>query len=260
MIGTRTNEKIFWNHRAENYPLPFARDPLAKTRRILRILESMGADFKGRRILDIGCGAGNYSLPLAARTKYVLGVDSSPAMLKLFRAERRRRRITNAACALSRWSDLPADKLRGRFDIALASMTMAIKSRKDLLKMEAAAIERCVYIGWAGLRHNTLMEQVYGAHGLEYRAPSGSETVLAELRALGRKYTIRFIRDSWDKKLSPAKTLREIEIGLRVNGVKIKTEWVKGFLKRFMKKNLVKQNTTVRKAVITWRVPTDAPR
>jgi len=260
MIGTRANEKLFWKSRAAGYSRPFAAETLAKTRRILKILEGMGVVFSGRRLLDIGCGTGVYALPLAARARSVYGVDSSPEMLRILRGERARRGIKNARCVRSSWAALPAASVRGKFDIALASMTMAVKNRPDLLKMEAAALENCVYIGWAGKRRNALMERVYRAHGLRYRAPRGSETILGLLRELGRGFSLRYINDGWTKELTPEETLREIEIGMRVNGKRIQKERVSEMLKKFTKKGLVRQRTVMRKAVITWRVPRELRR
>jgi len=207
MLGTKANEKLFWNSRAAAYPLPFEPGTLSRTERILRLLASMGATLGGRRILDIGCGTGIYSLPLASRGGSVLGVDSSPAMLRVFRRERRKRGIKNATCLLSSWSDLPAERVAGQFDVSLASMTMAIKDAADLAKMEKAALERCVYIGWAGVRRNELMEAVYRGHGLKYKAPPGAEAVLPALRAMGRRPSVRIISDSWTKTLSTGATL-----------------------------------------------------
>ncbi|HNW44995.1 MAG TPA: class I SAM-dependent methyltransferase [Elusimicrobiales bacterium] len=254
MKGTRANEKLFWNNRARNYPRPFEKETFAKTGRILRLLGGMGIDFKGRRVLDIGCGTGVYALRLAGQAEKTLGVDSSQEMLKLFRAERRRRGINNASCIQSTWAALPAARLAGRFHIALASMTMAVKTRADIRKMEAAAAA-CVYIGWAGVRRNALLEKVYAKHGVAYRAPQGAETILKLLGELGREPAVRFIRDSWIKKNTPAETMRDIEVGLKVNGAKMDREWVAALLQRMTRKGRVRQVTSVRKALITWRVP-----
>lgn len=251
MKGTRANEKLFWNNRARNYPLPFERETYAKTGRILRILEGMGVIFKGRRLLDIGCGTGVYALRLARQAKSAAGVDSSPEMLKIFRAQKRLRGIKNASCLLSVWSTMPAARLAGRFDIALASMTMAIKTRADILKMERTAPQR-VYIGWAGLRRNALLEKVYKRHGVKYQAPEGAAAVLKVLKELGRKPAVRYIRDSWEKKASLAATMRDIEVGLTVNGAKMDREWVEALLKKIAKRGQVRQRTSVRKALITW--------
>lgn len=252
MRGTRANEKLFWNNRARNYPLPFEKETCAKTGRILKLLVGMGVIFKGRRVLDIGCGTGVYALRLAKQAKSAAGVDSSPEMLKIFRAERRRRGIKNASCLLSVWSAMPAASLAGRFDLALASMTMAIKSKPDILKMEKAAPRR-VYIGWAGLRRNALLEKVYAKHGVEYKAPEGAAAVLKILKELGRKPKVKYIRDSWEKTASPAETMRDMEVGLKVNGAKMDRDWVESLLKRIARKGLVRQVTSVRKALITWQ-------
>jgi SAM-dependent methyltransferase len=254
MKGTRANEKLFWNNRARNYPRPFERETCAKTGRLLRMLAGMGVDFKRKRVLDIGCGTGVYALRLAGRAKAALGVDSSPEMLKLFRAERKARGIRNASCLLSVWAALPARRVAGRFDAAIASMTMAVKTRADVLKMEKAA-PLCVYIGWAGRRRNALLEKVYARHGVKYRAPEGAAAVLKVLKDLGRAPRVKYVTDSWTRKASPADTLRDIEIGLKVNGATMDKAWVENLLERLTRKGKVTQTTSVRKALVAWTAP-----
>lgn len=254
MKGTRANEKLYWNSRAANYPRPFGRSNAGKTRRMLRLLAGLGVSFAGKRLLDIGCGTGVYALPLAKNAAGVLGVDSSAAMLAVYRAERRARKIRNAPCLRAEWAKLPARKVRGRFDIAFASMTAAVKTRADLLKMEAAA-PLCVYIGWAGLRRNALLEKAYAAHGLEYKAPEGEERTLKLLRALGRRPKTVRVRDSWTKTASVAETLRELEVSMRVNGARLDLELAKKLIKPFTRGGRVRQLTRARKAVIVWRAP-----
>ena len=253
MIGTRANEKLYWNHRAGSYPRPFEPETLARTEKILRLLERAGVEFENRRVIDIGCGTGVYGLPLADRAASVLCVDSSRAMLAILRKERREHGISNVFCRLSSWADLPAACSAGRFDIALASMTMAVKRKSDLVKMEQAARERCVYIGWAGTRRNALMERIYRAHGLKYGAPPGAEAVVPALRGMGRRFTLSFMRDSFKKTASIPSMLREIGLSMHVNGVKLRKEWVQDMLKDRAVDGKVEQTTRVRKAVITWK-------
>lgn len=255
MKNTPANEKLFWNARAANYPLPFDPSTLEKTGRILRLLRGLGAELDGRDILDIGCGTGVYALPLAGKAGKVLGIDSSRAMLRVFRAQARSREIKNARCLRAAWAQVPVRRIRGGFDIALASMTNAIRRKTDLLKMEAAARERCVYIGWAGVRKNDLLEEAYAHHGLKYRAPEGAERVMKALRALGRRPRVKYITDSWEKSATPAVTLRDIAVSVKVNGARLDRRWTENFLKRRAKKGMVRQVTRVRKALITWKPP-----
>ncbi|HCC46727.1 MAG TPA: hypothetical protein DEQ38_01200 [Elusimicrobia bacterium] len=251
MKGTRANEKLYWDSRAGRYPRPFAGETAAKTRRILRLLAGLGVTFAGQRLLDVGCGTGVYALPLAGVARRVLGVDSSPSMLGVFRSERRARGIRNAACLAARWDQVPATKIRDKFDIALASMTAAVRTRADFRRMEAAA-PRCVYIGWAGVRRNALLEKVYAAHGLEYKAPEGAELAQKILTALGREYKIRYLRDSWTRAAGIEETLAELEVSMKVNGAAFRRDWAEKFLRRRLRGGLIRQTTRVRKAIIAW--------
>ncbi|MDD2804400.1 MAG: class I SAM-dependent methyltransferase [Elusimicrobiales bacterium] len=254
MKGTRANEKLYWDSRAANYPRPFGRSNAGKTRRMLRLLAGLGVDFAGRRLLDIGCGTGVYALPLAKTAASVLGVDSSAAMLAVYRTERRARGIKNAPCLRAEWAGLPAARVKGRFDIAFASMTAAVKTRADILKMEAAA-PLCVYIGWAGLRRNALLEKVYAAHGLEYRAPEGEERTLRLLKALGRRPRVVRVRDNWTKTASVGDTLRELAVSMAVNGARLDEGLARRLIRPFTHGGRVRQRTLARKAVLVWRPP-----
>ncbi len=256
MKATPANEKFYWNARAANYPQPFERETLLKTRRIVKVTEALGARYTGRRLLDIGCGTGNYALPLAARAKSVTGVDGSPGMLKVFRAEARKRGIKNARCLASKWAALPAARTAGRYDVALASMTMAVHNKAEVLKMEKAAAECCVYIGWAGVRRNAFLEKIYRHHGLRYQAPHGADLVLPILKSLGRKFRLRYIRDSWTKVMTPEQTLRELEVNMKVNGKRPDHAWLEPLLKRAARNGVIKQTTLARKAVIVWHPKT----
>jgi hypothetical protein len=121
--------------------------------------------------------------------------------------------------------------------------------------MERAARERCVYIGWAGARRNTLLQKVYAKHGIKYQAPEGAAIILKTLKELGRPFKVRYISDSWEKKATPTDTLRDLEVGLKVNGAKMDVVWVKELLGRMTRRGKVRQVTSVRKALITWPSP-----
>jgi SAM-dependent methyltransferase len=56
----------------------------------------------GLRILDAGCGTGNFSLTLAAREAVMVGVDRSPVMLSQTRGKRWEGRHFRHCCAWPR--------------------------------------------------------------------------------------------------------------------------------------------------------------
>jgi ubiquinone/menaquinone biosynthesis C-methylase UbiE len=77
-------------------------------------------------VVDLGCGTGQLSLPLAARVRAVVGMDPEPDMLVLARRTANERGVANASWTLGADSDLPTlghllgDRTVGAVTIALA--------------------------------------------------------------------------------------------------------------------------------------------
>jgi SAM-dependent methyltransferase len=79
-----------------------AATPAAPTPSTQRALEALP---QGGAVLDVGCGAGAGSLPLAARAGHLIGVDSSRDLLDAFR-ERAERTGTTVTTIEGTWPDV----------------------------------------------------------------------------------------------------------------------------------------------------------
>ena len=69
------------------------------------VMGTLGLD-RHSRVLDLGCGTGQLTLPLAARTRAVLGVDPEPDMLRLARRSALAGGVANAGWLLGADGDL----------------------------------------------------------------------------------------------------------------------------------------------------------
>jgi SAM-dependent methyltransferase len=91
-------------------------------------------------IVDVGGGAGRYSLPLALRCREVVNVDPSAAMLAGFEANARKAEIANVRVVQADWLD--ADPPRG----SLALVNHVTYLTRDIVafvqKLEVAASRR----------------------------------------------------------------------------------------------------------------------
>lgn len=92
----------------------------------------------GEAVLDLGCGTGQISLPLASRGAGVLGIDVSPAMTDQLRAEAHRRGLESVTVAA-----MPIEKLAlqpGSFDLIVSSYAL-----HHLRDAEKARLVRAAY-------------------------------------------------------------------------------------------------------------------
>ncbi len=59
----------------------------------------------GQRLIDVGCGSGNFTIPLSSYSKEILAIDFSPAMLSVLQGELEKKQITNVKTRCSKWED-----------------------------------------------------------------------------------------------------------------------------------------------------------
>jgi SAM-dependent methyltransferase len=78
-------------------------------------------------VVDLGCGTGQLSLPLAARVRAVVGIDPEPDMLVLARQSADEHAVANAAWLLGTDRDVPAlYRLVGERSVGAVTIALAI--------------------------------------------------------------------------------------------------------------------------------------
>jgi SAM-dependent methyltransferase len=250
--------RLFWDRKAEGYPSPLDPATLKATRGTLSMMRRLGAEWRGRDVLDIGCGTGLFALAMAPAARRVVGTDLSPRMLARMRKEAAAAGLRNVEALRADWKRFPAAALEGRFALAVASMTSAVGTPAEILRMEACA-EKCAYVGWYGVRRNPVMEAVFRLHGLPYRSPEGASRVERSLKALGRRFRKKVFREVWRREEPLEKALRDARAHIGINGVRFrKKEAGELFLKLFPG-GTVRQRTEARKALFVWSGPKRRP-
>ncbi len=248
--------KRFWEYKAKRYPLPYDEETLKTTRKVIELVKSRGVELKGKRVIDIGCGTGIYTLPIAEEASFVLGLDITLEMLNRLIDEAQRVGINNVDTLHASWKDIDIELsgLKGAFDVAWVAMSMAVREEKEVLKMQACATKHCVYIGWGGRRENTLMEEVFAAHDVDYSPPPGARRMLEVLRGIGKSPTYDLIETSWTWKGTTDEAIDDISANLLMHGAEPDRELIRGILSCYEKGGMVSHTTYVEEAVLTWQV------
>ena len=146
----------FWDKRSGDFAKKIVSARSRKRcRENIGFLEAAGVRIKNAKILDIGCGPGTLSLPLARAGAQVTSLDISAGMLARLKetADDEGLSIRPVECS---WWNADIDKLgfRGGFDLVISSMTPAIKDAETFDRMMACSRKYCFYLGSLPDRQN----------------------------------------------------------------------------------------------------------
>ncbi len=164
------SQQKIWDNAADSYlgkPLPdFGSNIFLKT-----LLEK-NAITPETTALDLGCGAGRYSLALAGKVKSVMGVDISPKMLGYACEQIRANGVTNASFQQLDWALADAGKLElyGAFDLVFAHKTPAISDFETLEKMNLCSRRHC-FVVKPTRRKDEISELIFDELGIEKSNP-----------------------------------------------------------------------------------------
>ncbi|NCB50631.1 MAG: class I SAM-dependent methyltransferase [Clostridia bacterium] len=134
----------------------------------LKLIDRVANPDPSMSSLDIGCGAGRYSLALAQRVGLAAGIDISTKMLGYANAEAAERGIENVdfRCLDWAWADVDALGFRGRFDIVFAHNTPAVTDFATFDRMNACSKGYC-FLSRAGRRNDAVQDRAFEIAGID---------------------------------------------------------------------------------------------
>ncbi|MDD2451261.1 MAG: class I SAM-dependent methyltransferase [Sulfurovum sp.] len=127
-----------WDEKSKNYLESMRESDYIK--RLIEAIDLTGAE----TLLDIGCGPGTLSVPMAKKLKRVFALDYSHGMLASLAEECRAQGVKNVI-PLNRsweeeWSDIP------QADIVIASRSLEVKEIKEALEKVVSKAKQKVYL------------------------------------------------------------------------------------------------------------------
>ncbi|KIX12676.1 class I SAM-dependent methyltransferase [Dethiosulfatarculus sandiegensis] len=253
---TEKTKKAFWENLARHYPLPFDKEVLATTQKVFSMVKKRGVTFSNAEILDIACGTGIYTLPLAGEAAGVTGLDDSEAMLDRMKQVMEAKGIQNVRPVKASWEDIDiaAKGFQKAFDIAWVSMTPAIQTAHDFDLMEQCARKWCVYIGWGRKRENALMQEIFSSHGLSYGPPPNIAKAYDILLESGRKPSLDYFETTWYWKGTANEALSDIAFHIEMHGEKPRRDLIAKALHSYERDGVLSYATEVELRLLVWPV------
>lgn len=247
----------FWDFKANKYPRPFSKETFKETCNVISKIEDMGVRFEGKRIIDIGCGTGIYALVLCQKAEDVWCLDLSKNMLDILKIEAENKKIDNYHSICVDFKSFDITDYYKKFDIAFASMTPAIKTDEDILKMEKLASNWCVYIGWAGKRINKISDEIFKMHNLKEHIHNGFLFFRENLINRSIKFKEMVFETQWQWKGSIDEAVEEFVFRIKINGGDPDIRLIKDFLSKRFPDNIVETTTIATEGILIYNSPTE---
>lgn len=133
---TTNNEKELWNAMAKRFDS--LQTPQWETDSFLQIVAQLPIwEQKPPAAMDLGCGAGRFSVALAPRCREVVGTDISNEMIDFANRKKEAAKAGNITFFCEDWAAVdPMERgYAKRFDLIIAHMTPALDSLSALQKM-----------------------------------------------------------------------------------------------------------------------------
>jgi len=163
MTGYKSRE--LWDYMAENYNKWSGDEDNPEVDKILARLGELNVPLGKIRVLEIGCGTGRVSIPLAEAGAEVVASDFSPRMLEILRESIPRGLKGSVETVEADWNkvDLVSQKWEKNFDLVIAFMTPAIITPESFLKLSRASRHMCCFRGWARRKPDPLIAKLWSA-------------------------------------------------------------------------------------------------
>jgi precorrin-6B methylase 2 len=161
------SQKELWDRRAESFDKRINRvkngEPLDKDDYISQMLDRIEVrpDWS---VLDIGCGPGTLTIPLAKKSRSVTALDISSEMLKRLKINADKNSLSNIKYLNSAWQDAFSNEQVGRHDVVVASRSMISGNIKEAISTIAHISRKAAYITFP-IVHLPFDWEVYQAIG-----------------------------------------------------------------------------------------------
>jgi SAM-dependent methyltransferase len=164
----KSSPKELWDKRADSFNKRISRvidgrEGLDKDDYISKLLNKIEVK-PDWSVLDIGCGPGTITIPLARKVKTVTGLDVSSEMLKHLKINADNSGVNNISFINSSWQDAFKEKKVADYDVVVASRSLMSGDMKEAISNIDSIARQAVYLTLP-IVHLPLDWEVYKAIG-----------------------------------------------------------------------------------------------
>ncbi len=137
----------FWGKMADQFEQnPFQERLRQRLKRTMDFLEKEKFRFKNSRIIDIGCGTGDFSLAFAKEGALVTALEPAESLLSRLTDKADKEKVAGIKPLQKEWDQawIDGDIAAGTYDLAFASLNPGIRDPESLDKMSSSTAGSCL--------------------------------------------------------------------------------------------------------------------
>ncbi len=226
-----------WDEKASTY-VRFSPNQEPFQEEVFRLLKAWGVDFTSKRVLDIGCGTGVYTLHIAKEAAHVDALDFSKEMLNILQKDAKSNGIHNITPFHDRFDTFTCKET---YALAFCSMSPAVATPEMFEKMQHCAKEK-VFLGWGGKRKSSLHDAIFEAFGTQYNAPRGGIELKTWLEAQHIPFTCKVLQETRTSRVDVEKSVENVAWHLGINGVVFDPQKLRALVEQRADENAMVEN------------------
>ncbi|AOY76221.1 class I SAM-dependent methyltransferase [Clostridium formicaceticum] len=248
----------FWDNRAKTYNEGVS---LGEANHVMDLLRSKGILQKNNTVLDIGCGPGRYTIPMAKECKEVFAIDISQEMLQYAKDHATGAGLNNIIYDQKNWEDIHIKEYgwEKKFDLVLASMTPGVYNFSTFKKMLEVSKGYCYLSGFIQRSNqlwDPLQKEILGENSKKKQKEDKIYYAFNILWKLGYHpeifYQEKIWEQEWDLEEIQQLYRQRFEINHHIQQEDI--EKIEKFLDVHQKNGKVIEKTEAKTAALIWRV------
>ena len=119
MRKEEADDTLYWSKRAKSYSDSQTTNDFVYGKSVVAAIQPiLSSEYSA---LDVGCGPGTLTIPLAGHVKRVTALEPAPGMVKIFKKNADSKGIENYQIVNSRWQDIPINSNTEKYDLVISS-------------------------------------------------------------------------------------------------------------------------------------------
>lgn len=243
--------KQFWDKKALDFPR-YDEENNQFQQKIITILKEKNILTKNSTLLDIGCGTGIYTIPLAKYIKKILALDISSTMLDILKEDSWNNNVNNIIqTKCSNWQDFKSDD---KFDVVFASLSAAFHNNADFEKILDYSKKHIIILDFVDTKGSSFEKLLFDKLGIKEHLFKDTEKIKQWLDSKRMNYKTIPLSNQYVKLLDKNVAISKIKELFRISDFEINMsdEEILKLLKPLTNQGKVKEEFNMKLELIYW--------